>query len=200
MNEVRNVLQDLTVERQLYQEAAERREAAAKANEEEAKRREAQAEAMIRDEAMRRDRLEAKHQEELRAEGEATAKAKRELWEAREALDEMVAKVRSLEETHQANLESRAALAAELKELRDFKEQASKKAKRAELLSPVSCGRCPKRFDDGVFMAWSTNDQNIKLTFYPKPEEMIAKFWEKKKKLEAMVEARIGPRLPPRID
>ncbi|KAM6578067.1 hypothetical protein CsatB_029904 [Cannabis sativa] len=197
MNEVRKVLQDLTAERQLYQEAAERREAAAKANEEEAKRREAQAEAMIRDEALRRDRLEAKHQEELRAEGEATAKAKRELREAREALDEMVAKVRSLEETHQADLESRAALAAEL---RDFKEQASKKAKRAELLSPVSCGRCPKRFDDGVFMAWSTNDQNIKLTFYPKPEEMIAKFREKKKKLDAMVEARIGPRLPPRID
>ncbi|KAM6571825.1 hypothetical protein CsatA_015905 [Cannabis sativa] len=200
MNDVRKVLQDLTAERQLYQEAAERREAAAKANEEEAKRREAQAEAMIRDEAQRRDRLEAQHQEELRAESEAAAKAKRELREAREALDEMVAKVRSLEETHQANLESRAALAAELKELRDFKEQTTKKAKRVELLSPVSCGQCPKRFDDGVFMAWSTNDQNIKLTFYPKPEEMIAKFREKKKKLDAMVEARIGPRLPPRID
>ncbi|XP_060971036.1 uncharacterized protein LOC133037667 [Cannabis sativa] len=117
MNEIRKVLQDLTTERQLYQEAAERREAAAKANEEEAKRREAQAEAMIREEALRRDRLEAKHQEELRAEGEATAKARRELREAREALDEMVAKVRSLEETHRANLESRATLAAEPMEL-----------------------------------------------------------------------------------
>ncbi|XP_060961010.1 uncharacterized protein LOC133031509 [Cannabis sativa] len=44
MDEVRKILQDLTAERQLYQEAAERREAIAKANEEEAKRREAQAE------------------------------------------------------------------------------------------------------------------------------------------------------------
>ncbi|KAM6556126.1 hypothetical protein CsatB_003145 [Cannabis sativa] len=200
MNDVRKVLQDLTAKRQIYQEAAERQEAAAKAKEEEAKRREAQAEAMIRDEAQRRDRMEAHHQEELRAQTEAAEKARRDLREAREALDEMVAKVRSLEETHQSDIESKAALAAELKELRDFKEQSTRKAKRAELLSPVSCARCPKRFDDGVYMAWATNDQSIKLTFYPKPEEMIAKFREKKKKLDAALEARIGPRLPPRAD
>ncbi|KAM6593428.1 hypothetical protein CsatA_001131 [Cannabis sativa] len=200
MNDVRKVLQDLTAERQIYQEAAERQEAAAKAKEEEAKRREAQAEAMIRDEAQRRDRMEAQHQEELRAQTEAAEKARRDLREAREALDEMVAKVRSLEETHQSDIESKAALAAELKELRDFKEQSARKAKRAELLSPVSCARCPKRFDDDVYMAWATNDQSIKLTFYPKPEEMIARFREKKKKLDAALEARIGPRLPPRAD
>ncbi|KAM6553880.1 hypothetical protein CsatB_014642 [Cannabis sativa] len=155
---------------------------------------------MIRDEAQRRDRMEAHHQEELRAQTEAAEKARRDLREAREALDEMVAKVRSLEETHQSDIESKAALAAELKELRDFKEQSTRKAKRAELLSPVSCARCPKRFDDGVYMAWATNDQSIKLTFYPKPEEMIARFREKKKKLDAALEARIGPRLPPRAD
>ncbi|KAM6560681.1 hypothetical protein CsatA_029920 [Cannabis sativa] len=200
MNDVRKVLQDLTAERQIYQEAAERQEAAAKAKEEEAKRREAQAEAMIRDEAQRRDRMEAQHQEELRTQTEAAEKARRDLREAREALDEMVAKVRSLEETHQSDIESKAALAAKLKELRDFKEQSTRKAKRAELLSPVSCARCPKRFDDGVYMAWATNDQSIKLTFYPKPEEMIAKFREKKKKLDVALEARIGPRLPPRAD
>ncbi|XP_060961621.1 uncharacterized protein LOC133031883 [Cannabis sativa] len=201
MDEVMKILQDLTAERRTYREDAERQEALAKAKfEEEARRREAQAEAMIRDEALRRDRLEAKHQEELRAEGEATAKAKRELQEAREALDEMAAKVKFLKEVHQADLESRANLAVELKELKDFKDQALKRAKKDELLSPVSCSRCVKRFDDGVYMAWSTNGQNIKLDFYPKPAEMIAKFREKKKKLDAMLEARIGPRLPPRID
>ncbi|KAM6571072.1 hypothetical protein CsatA_015152 [Cannabis sativa] len=205
MDEVIKILQDLTAERRTYQEDAERHEALAKGIkpnkfEEEARRREAQAEAMIRDEALRRDRLEAKHQEELRAEGEATAKAKREFREAREALDEMAAKVKSLEEVHQADLESRANLAVELKELKDFNDQALKKAKKDELLSPVSCSRCVKRFDDGVYMAWSTNGQNIKLDFHPKPVGMIAKFREKKKKLDAMLEARIGPRLPPRID
>ncbi|KAM6600854.1 hypothetical protein CsatA_020463 [Cannabis sativa] len=207
MNDVKKVLQDLTAERQIYQEAAERQEAAAKAKEEKAKareeeaiRREAQAENMIQAEAQRRGRMEAHHQEELRAQTEAAEKARRDLREAREALDEMAAKVRSLEETHQSDIESKAALAAELKELRDYKDQSIRKAKRAELLSPVSCARCPKRFDDGVYMAWATNDQSIKLSFYPKPEDMIAKFREKKKRLDAELEARIGPRLPPRAD
>ncbi|KAM6554235.1 hypothetical protein CsatB_024269 [Cannabis sativa] len=207
MNDVKKVLQDLTAERQIYQEAAERQEAAAKAKEERAKareeeaiRREAQAEDMIQAEAQRRGRMEAHHQEELRAQTEAAEKARRDLREAREALDEMAAKVRSLEETHQSDIESKAALAAELKELRDYKDQSIRKAKRAELLSPVSCARCPKRFDDGVYMAWATNDQSIKLSFYPKPEDMIAKFREKKKRLDAELEARIGPRLPPRAD
>ncbi|KAM6556757.1 hypothetical protein CsatB_003776 [Cannabis sativa] len=181
-------------------EEADRWKALAKAKlEEEAKQREAQAEAKLREEAQQREvELEARHHEALKAEGEA--RARRELWEAKEAMDEMATKVKSLEELHQADLQSKANLVVELKELKDFRDQALKKAKRDELLTPVSCKHCVKRFDDGLYMAWQSNGQSIKLDFYPKPEEALAKFWEKKKKLDAMLEVRRSPHLPPRID
>ncbi|XP_060972733.1 inactive protein RESTRICTED TEV MOVEMENT 2-like [Cannabis sativa] len=202
IDEAMRILPDLSVKRRAIQEEAARREALVEAKlQEEAKQREALAEAKLREEARQKEaEVEARHQEALKVEGEAAARARRELREAREAMDEMVAKVKSLEELHQANLESKANLAVELKELKDFRDQALKKAKKDELLTPVSCKHCIKRFDDGVYMAWQSNGQSIKLDFYPKPEEALAKFREKKKRLDAMLEARRGPRLPPRID
>uniref|UniRef100_A0A803Q7D8 Uncharacterized protein n=1 Tax=Cannabis sativa TaxID=3483 RepID=A0A803Q7D8_CANSA len=69
-----------------------------------------------------------------------------------------------------------------------------------EMLSRLITCRQQKRFDDGVFMVWPSNGQNLNLSFYPKPKEVLARFWEKNKRLDAALEERRGPRLPYRAN
>uniref|UniRef100_A0A803P4K5 Uncharacterized protein n=1 Tax=Cannabis sativa TaxID=3483 RepID=A0A803P4K5_CANSA len=140
--------------------------------------------------------MEQNHQEALKAKDEVLATAKRDLRDSKEAIKELTAKLKSLEELHQENLQSIANLTVEVKGLHEFKEQAEKeaaKAKRDALLALITCQHCKKRFDGGVFMAWQTNSQNLSLNFYPKPKESLARFWEKKKRLDAVLEERRGP-------
>ncbi|XP_060960873.1 uncharacterized protein LOC133031402 [Cannabis sativa] len=134
----------------------------------------------IRDEAQRKEALmEKNHREVLTARDEIIVAARRDLGESKEEVQELIPKLRSLEELHQNDLKMTSSLTVEVKELREFKEQAGKEAVRAKrdaLLSPITCQHCSKRFDDGVFMCWKANNFEPRLPFYPKPHEVLAYF------------------------
>uniref|UniRef100_A0A803QHS5 Uncharacterized protein n=1 Tax=Cannabis sativa TaxID=3483 RepID=A0A803QHS5_CANSA len=100
--------------------------------------------------------------EVLAARDEIITAARRDLRDSKEEVQELTAKLRSLEELHQNHLNTTPSLTVEVKEL-------------------------PNNFD-------------LRLPFYPKPEEVLAHFWEKKKRLDAVLEERRDPRLPPQVD
>uniref|UniRef100_A0A803NKC1 Uncharacterized protein n=1 Tax=Cannabis sativa TaxID=3483 RepID=A0A803NKC1_CANSA len=114
--------------------------------------------------------------------------------------EELIAKLKSLDELHQTNLEATTNLTVELKELHQFRDQTRKetaKAARDALLAPITCQHYEKHFDDGVFMCWKANNFEPRLPFYPNPKVVLAQFWEKNKKLDVVLAERRGPRLPP---
>uniref|UniRef100_A0A803Q7B8 Uncharacterized protein n=1 Tax=Cannabis sativa TaxID=3483 RepID=A0A803Q7B8_CANSA len=115
-------------------------------------------------------------------------------------IQELIAKLKSLEELHQTNLEATTILTVELKELREFWDQTHKEgteAKRDALLASITCQHYEKRFDDRVFMCSKANNFEPRLPFYSNPKVVLAKFREKNKKLDVVLDERRGPRLPP---
>ncbi|KAM6543894.1 hypothetical protein CsatB_008341 [Cannabis sativa] len=80
-------------------------------------------------EALRNDALAEKalmerdHQEALKAKDDIIASGMKDLQDAREEIQELSVKLKSLEELHQTDLETTANMTVELKELREFQEQ-----------------------------------------------------------------------------
>uniref|UniRef100_A0A803Q6I4 Uncharacterized protein n=1 Tax=Cannabis sativa TaxID=3483 RepID=A0A803Q6I4_CANSA len=125
--------------------------------------------------------MEQNHREALKARDEVISTVRRDLRDSKEEVQELTAKLKSLGELHETDLETIVKLTVEVKEL-------------------LTCQHCRKHFDDGVFMCWTTNDYNLRLPFYPKPREVLVRFQEKKKRLDAVLEERTGPHLPPQAD
>ncbi|XP_060965650.1 uncharacterized protein LOC133034561 [Cannabis sativa] len=123
MDEAMKSLRDLAAERKAFQEEAQEKEAQAERRHQEALK-------------SKSEELRAKD-DALKALDEAVTKARHELREAKEAVEDLIAKLKSMEELNQADLKMTANLTVEVKELRDSEDQTQKKAKRDELLAPV---------------------------------------------------------------
>ncbi|KAM6556781.1 hypothetical protein CsatB_003800 [Cannabis sativa] len=65
--------------------------------------------------------------------------------------------------------------------------------------SLVTCEHCIKRYEDDIFMCWRSNKFVPSLNFLSDLEAIVKCLWENNKKLDAVLEVKIGGlRLLPR--